>query len=122
MAGAVQGGSWTVTLFELHAPGASLSAGFATWMRARQAVGSAAWKSPRGCIGEVETMKKNVAVCLLSFLFSMNICSGCLQHVDRPLYRIESCLSEKLGAREVAEQALEVERRLRSRAHAAFKA
>ena len=67
-------------------------------------------------------MKKNVAVCLLSFLFFMNLCSGCLQHIDRPLSRIESCLSEKLDAREVAEQALEVERRLRSRTHVAFKA
>ena len=67
-------------------------------------------------------MKKNVAVCLLSFLFFMNLCSGCLQHIDRPLSRIESCLSEKLDAREAAEQAVELERRLRSRAHVAFKA
>lgn len=67
-------------------------------------------------------MKKNMAVYLLSFLFSMNLCSGCLQHIDRPLYRIESCLSEKLGVREVAEQALEMERRLRARAQVSRKA
>ena len=67
-------------------------------------------------------MQKNVAVYLLSFLCSMNLCSGCFQHIDRPLSRIESCLSEKLDAREAAEQALEMERRLRSRAHVAFKA
>ncbi|WP_029457248.1 hypothetical protein [Solidesulfovibrio alcoholivorans] len=89
---------------------------------AREKVGSAAWNAPCGCVGEVETMQKNVAICLLSFLFSMNLCSGCFQHIDRPLSRIESCLSEKLGAREVAEQALEMERRLRSRAHVTFKA
>lgn len=60
-------------------------------------------------------MRKNIAVTVLSIVFVMNVGSGYTRRIDHQLARIESSLSERFDNRIFTEQALEAERKLRSR-------
>lgn len=61
-------------------------------------------------------MKKSMAITALSLVLVMNIGSGYTRRIDHRLSTIESSLFEKLENRECTEQALELERKTKSRA------
>jgi len=67
-------------------------------------------------------MRKNIAVTVLSIFFVMNVGSGYTHRIDHQLSRIESSLSERFDYRIFTEQALEAERKLRSRLASSAKA
>ncbi|EFL49951.1 hypothetical protein DesfrDRAFT_3320 [Solidesulfovibrio fructosivorans JJ]] len=67
-------------------------------------------------------MRKNIAITVLSIVFIMNIGSGYTRRIDRQLSKVESSLGERFDDRAFVEQALEAERKLRSRLSVSAKA
>lgn len=60
-------------------------------------------------------MRKNIAITVLSLVLAMNIGSGYTRRIDHQLSKIESSLCERFDSRTCTEQALEAERKVRSR-------
>lgn len=67
-------------------------------------------------------MRKNIAITVLSIVFVMNVGSGYTRRIDHQLAKVESSLSERFDNRAFTEQALEAERKGRSRWPLAAKA
>jgi len=61
-------------------------------------------------------MKSHFALTALAVVLAMNIGSGWTQRIDRQMLTIESSLCNEVDDRICAEQSLEAERKLKSRA------